>query len=273
MSQGWMRVREAAHLMGVSQSTVRRRVDGGDLRGRTGKSGRQEVFLPAKLRRELEARQTSPNTPGHMERGKTPDEVDAIAKEKKTAKAKAQHPSTTTKPDAQPKAAADTRKKTQASPNTPAPESGTDTGDNDDLLKRYERLAGGSLILAQQHSDAVSKQSSAAYEQLAHTRNQVRHLRKLALAGWGSCAAVLVLMLVLTVTLGMGKARAEATASVNQQHAQQAEQRARTMSGMLLETRAQDETQAADQAPQPTPAPGTAPGRRLHGPTVSVPTR
>lgn len=250
MNNGWMRIREAAHLMGVSQSTVRRRVDSEELRGRTGKSGRQEVFLPAKLRRELEATQAKPNTPGHMDRGKTPDEVDAIAKEKKAAKAEAAKDG---------KKAATLRHDAEAPPEA-----------DNDLVRRYERLAGGSLILAQQHSDAVSKQSAAAYEQLAHTRNQVRHLRKLALAGWGSCAAVLVLLLVLTVTLGMGKARAEAAASASDLHAERAERRAQTMSGLLLEAR---EDTAPTIAPDATPVPDglAAPGRRLHGPTVSVP--
>jgi len=261
MSNGWMRVREAAHLMGVSQSTVRRRVDSEELRGRTGKSGRQEVFLPAKLRRELEATQAKPNTPGHMDRGKTPDEVDAIAKEKKAAKAE--------KVAAQKQPAP-----AMAEADRPSTSAAEDSAEADgDLLKRYERLAGGSLILAQQHSDAVNQHKDKAYEQLAHTRNQVRHLRKLALAGWGSCAAVLALLLVMTVTLGMGKARAEAAASASDLNAERAERRAQTMSGLLLDARDGTEDAAPETTTDmyPTPDSGTRPGRHLHGPTVSVP--
>ena len=80
MNKGWMRVREAAHLMSVSDTTIRRRVESGTLRGREGKSGRQEVFLPAQLRRELESKCATPISPGHLERGKGQNtEADALA--------------------------------------------------------------------------------------------------------------------------------------------------------------------------------------------------
>lgn len=283
MSKGWMRVREAAHLMGVSQSTVRRRVDAEELRGRTGKSGRQEVFLPAKLRRELEAQQATPCPPGHRERGKSPDEMDAQAKAERSAKPKA-------KEDRPLSEAQQALAESNASP-APADDAEPEQTQAD-LLKRYERLAGGSLILAQQHSDAVTKQSAAAYEQLAHTRSQVRALRKVALAGWGCFAASLLIGGVLVIALGVGKAKAEAAASANQQQAQRAEHRARTMNtvltGDIKPTDAQAQERAADDASEraeasgddatfepsagatPATMPGTlsAPGRRTHGPTV-----
>ena len=256
MSKGWMRIREAAHLMGVSQTTVRRRVDSEELRGRTGESGRQEVFLPVKLRRELEAAQAKPCPPGHRDRGKTPEEQDAEAKankqEPKPGKTASKTPVT--------KAATDKQEKP----------TGTDPSeDGGDLVKRYERLAGGSLILAQQHSDAVTKQSAAAYEQLAHTRSQVRHLRKIALAGWASCAAVLALMLVLTVTLGMGKARAEAAASASELQAERAERRAQTMNNLLSDANSAPAAQTPTASELPSVL--SMPSPRLHGPTAEVP--
>lgn len=212
MSQGWMRIREASQMMDVSQSTVRRRMESGELRGRVGPSGRQEVFLPAKLRRELEAAaQTSKqaHTPGHLLRGVQVEEADA---------AEADSPSSV----------CDAGDATEAEPSQ-APGAEQDK----DVLKRYERLAGGSLILAQQHSDELKKHADTAYEQLAHTRSQVRHLRKFALAGWAGCAAAVVFGLVLTVNASAGKHRAEARAASSQSQADQAQQRADELGRLL----------------------------------------
>lgn len=210
MSQGWMRIRDAAHLMGVSQSTVRRRVDSGEMRGKVGKSGRQEVFLPAKMRRELEAQQTAAPLPGHLDRGKSVEEADAQAVEREQ-QALAGTPAEEAAPEAEPEPSAE-------------------------VLKKFERLAGGSLILAQQRSDELQKHTESAYEQLAHTRSQVRQLRRVALAGWAGFAAAVVFGTVLSVTFGLGMAKAQAEAKVNRAHTEQAQQRADRMGRQRADT-------------------------------------
>lgn len=218
MSQGWMRIREAAHLMELSQSTVRRRMESGDLRGRVGPSGRQEVFLPAKLRRELEAKAAEPCTPGHLMRGKGDDQPEAV-------QAQTQEAVGETSPNAE-------------HTDTPAADGAAHEAlEEGDVLKRYERLAGGSLILAQQHSDELKKHADNAYEQLAHTRSQIRQLRKFALAGWVSSAAALVFGLVLAVNASAGKHKAEAQAAANRVEAREADERADELNALLQVTR------------------------------------
>lgn len=204
MSQGWMRVREAAHLMGVSQTTVRRRMESEELRSRVGRSGRQEVFLPAKLRRELEAAQTEPCPPGHLERGKAAEDGDAASTEV-AAKCEA------------------TPAESVEEVSCGCPETGES---GSDLVRRYERLAGGSLILAQQHSDELHKHQATAFEQLAHTRNQLREVRRVAMLGWACCAAALVFGLFFSITFGVGMSRAQAAADASASYAEQAEKHA-----------------------------------------------
>lgn len=269
MSQGWMRVRDAAHLMGVSQSTVRRRVDSGELRGKVGKSGRQEVFLPVKMRRELEARHAESPAPGHLDRGKSVEEADAEVVEREQ--------------QLQANAALAGELAGEAA-DAPAPE----PEPSGEVLKKFERLAGGSLILAQQRSDELQKHTDSAYEQLAHTRSQVRQLRKVALLGWAGCAAALVFGTVLSVTFGLGMAKAKAEARVSEAHADQALHSAERMSQQDADTPISTPETAATDAPAddsataswvpsvgapqgPFPA-ETRRGRASTGRTVSVPT-
>ncbi|MEM9414563.1 MAG: hypothetical protein AAGA29_03675 [Planctomycetota bacterium] len=240
MSQGWMRVREAAHLMGVSQSTVRRRMESEALRSRVGRSGRQEVFLPAKLRRALEAAQTEPCPPGHLERGKPADNEPATIS------------SETTKPAQSAAASASTDR--PAAPGTPAPqETEKPVSPGIDLVRRYERLAGGSLILAQKHSDELHKHQATAFEQLAHTRHQLRDVRRVALAGWVCCAAAVVFGLFFSITFGVGMNRAQAAAEASEAYAEQAEKQAAALE------REHDRAVAA----QPAQAPGVVPAAGL----------
>ena len=229
MSQGWIRVREASNLMGVSQSTVRRRMERGELRGRTGRSGRKEVFLPAKLRQELGQRQAQASDsgiPGHLLRGEGEEPGRATA-EKTDTRGAVQSSAETPTPTPTP------------APGTGAVEKGAPdvgpgrTPHHTDVLKRYERLAGGSLLLAQQHTDDSKKHAAAAYEQLAHARNQVRQLRRVALAGWMSTAAAVLFGLVLTVNATAGKHKAQTDAAASAAQAEQAEQRAEELGQML----------------------------------------
>ncbi|MFN3166031.1 MAG: helix-turn-helix transcriptional regulator [Phycisphaeraceae bacterium] len=94
--------------------------------------------------------------------------------------------------------------------------------DPDDLVKRYERLAGGSLVLAQQRADELNRAASAAYENLAHARSQLRQLRKLALAGWAGCVLAVLSGCAWAFALGVAGAEAQARADAHEQASQQA---------------------------------------------------
>lgn len=171
MSERWMRVNEAAAALSVSESTVRRRVSDGQLRGRVGESGRQEVMIKDAA------------TP-------SADEAQALA-----------------------------------------------VAEQENLLRRYERLAGGSLVLAQQRADELNKAASAAYENLAHARSQMRQLRKLALAGWATCAAVLIAGFALTLGQGVSGAKAQARADAHEQAARHASERVERLQQALADVR------------------------------------
>lgn len=173
MDHGWIRVREAAELLSVSETTVRRRIADGQLRGRTGKSGRREVYVPASVAKSHHADQPVRSIAGSSE---------------------------------------------------PHPQTATDDAERDALIQRYERMAGGSLMLAQQRADELYRSAEAAYENLAHTRHQLRQLRKIALVGWASCAVVLAVGVVCTLVLGIGGAKAKASARANAALSQQARQ-------------------------------------------------
>lgn len=198
MNQGWMRIREAAILLGVSTSTVRRRIDAGEFRGRTGESGRREVFIPKKLRDQFADETCHDEVPAHALRGtglgtgKILDNCDQDTPESDNAVA--------------------------ASSETQSP---ADT--EEERIKRYERLAGGSLMLAEQRSKEMKAHVDHAYEQLAHTRHQLRRCRRVAWAGWGAMAGVFVLGLVLSVTLGFKLSEANAQVAVQERATRQAE--------------------------------------------------
>lgn len=197
MSKGWMRVREAAALLTVSESTVRRRIGEGQLRGRTGKSGRQEVFVPAKLRATAQTDPSSKSTTQKV----TASLATASAAPQTNADA-----SSTTQQTAQ--------DRSDAVSDSP-----------DDQVKRYERLAGGSLMLAQKRADELAEAASVAYENLAHARQQLRQVRKVAIAGWGLGAFALVLAFVLSLAFGLDSARSQAQAQASMRDAEVATQR------------------------------------------------
>lgn len=182
MSKGWMRVREAAALLSVSETTVRRRIAEGHLRGRSGRSGRQEVFVPAKLREVAEACDAA-----------TPSQVDEVT--------------------------------ASAPPSDNALRSETTRESHEEQIKRYERLAGGSLMLAQKRADELTQAASAAYENLAHARQQLRQVRKLAVIGWATSGATLLLAMIVSIAFGMSSARSQARAEASQRDAAQSSER------------------------------------------------
>lgn len=251
MSKGWMRVREAAHLMSVSDTTIRRRVESGSLRGRVGKSGRQEVFLPAQLRRELEAKCETPISPGHLERGKGQSaQADVLAT-----------PVTTASPGpAQPDAQAAPAPKNAAAAMQAITQTPGDDELPEDQIKRYERLAGGSLMLAQQRSEELQKHTDSAHEQLAHTRWQLRQVRKAAFAGWACAASAVVLGVVLAVAFGLSMTRAQAQAQASKDAATTAELRADNLTRDLASVTLQRDTAMQQvQTPRPTSPAATTP--------------
>lgn len=207
MNKGWMRVREAATLLSVSESTVRRRIDQGQLRGRPGKSGRQEVFVAQRLRQAacaqgaLETQVAEPDPQSESSTGFNDGEAALIQ-------------------------------------DTPASSSQAAAGERpEDLVKRYERMAGGSLLLAQKRADELNQAASAAYENLAHARHQLSQVRKVALAGWGASAVLMLLGLILSLGFGISSAKAQARAQASEHAADSANRQAQVLREELAESR------------------------------------
>ena len=210
MNQGWMRIREAAILLGVSTSTVRRRIDDGEFRGRTGQSGRREVFIPKKLRDQHEDMLVHDAVPAQALRGT------GLGTEKIAGDGYAEA-------DAQAEEAESSDHTADAAASTGDPISGG--APTHEMLQRYERLAGGSLMLAEQRSKEMKAHVDHAYEQLAHARNQLRRCRRFALVGWGSFAGVFVLGLILTISMGLKLSETQAEVATQAQATRQAELR------------------------------------------------
>ena len=179
MSKGWVRVREAAAVLRVSESTVRRRIAEGQLRGRTGQSGRREVYLPAKLRGSLQRDGLSRRQAADQDSGTASSAQTAVLSPPPTT-----HTEECVDVDRQAKPAVD-----------------DSAHELEDIVKRYERLAGGSLMLAQQRADELTQATNAAYENLAHTRDQLRRLRRVAVAGWVTSAVLLAMVFALSLAL------------------------------------------------------------------------
>jgi len=250
MNQGWMRIREAAILLGVSTSTVRRRIDAGEFRGRTGESGRREVFIPKKLRDQHADLLVHDEVPAQALRGTglgTEKLVDSCS-------------------DAAPETAdnsASSRDETAGAP-------------THEMLKRYEKLAGGSLMLAEQRSKELRAHVDHAYEQLAHARHQLRRCRRVAWAGWGTMAGVFVLGLALSVTLGFRLSEAKARVAVQERATRQAQlqhEQLVTRLGKLSPTpttQTARPTHATTRTPEPAePRPVLLPGGVTGSPTVT----
>lgn len=215
MSKGWMRVREAAAMLSVSESTIRRRIAEGQFRGRSGKSGRQEVFIPAKLREQAQAgaegvtHDTVTETDTRLSVSRAGDDGSILS-------------------------------------DAPAFVSESPSESESDMLKRYERLAGGSLMLAQKRADELTQAASAAYENLAHAREQLRHVRKVAVAGWAVAGLILCLAFVLSLAFGIDSARARAAAQANQDAAEQAHREAQSLRKQLVVDQRESFTNADD---------------------------
>lgn len=214
MNEGWMRVREAAVLFGVSTSTVRRRVEAGELKGRTGKSGRREVFVPKKLRDEHADLLAHDDVPAEALRGT------GIGTEKMPSKQAPDENSALTHRAGDDAAA-------------PDDESADEPRVDREMLQRYERMAGGSLMLAEQRGKELKAHVDHAYEQLAHTRSQLRRCRKVAYVGWGAFATALALGFAVSASLGVNLGQAKTQAAAHEQATHAAEKRYQDLSDRL----------------------------------------
>ena len=230
MSKGWVRVREAAVLLSVSESTIRRRITECQLRGRTGNSGRREVFLPAKLRAQVQ-NDPPPAPVSQSEQKQKPQKRSQLQTD---LSVKADH-------------AVDVQERVASTPAVSQNDSKSQP-DNEDLVKRYERLAGGSLVLAQKRSDELTHAADAAYENLAHTRAQLRQVRKLAVVGWGTSGVALIVAFILSLSLGVSSARSQAVIDANQHALIEAAQRAQVLSEKLAQAQRDQGDRPAAQA-------------------------
>ena len=244
MATRWLSVRQAAEALGVSDKTIRRRVQRQMLDARTGAGNRMEVCVPV----------VGDDASVDLEPLAEPDPP---AREAPAAPPPSPPPSPSPSPSAAfiakagrysplPGAARDDDATTPATATTatsaasdnaddaPAHDTSDAEGDNDrpgfrpgkllgdgdaddteDVARRFQRLAGASMMLAQRHADD-------AHEQLVHARGEIHRLRKLCQGAFVAAAALAIVGLFLIGVLGARASHANARLETQRERAQAA---------------------------------------------------
>jgi len=251
MNQLWLSVAEAARILNVSEPTVRRRAHQGKLRSRQGKSGKLEVQVKTKVADKSKCPTASDNTDTHKPASNkqqqqnpwlqkyaplpntqvgTPIDPDekptGLPLARKNVAGKA-HPSATT------------HDKNQPIPLKPLGLSMMNRaqGDDDDLT-RFQRMAGASLMLAQ-------NQVNEANEKLAIVRHELHRSRKVT--RWAVAAATLAMAICLFTLAGRGGNALNVQAQTSEAVTQAIHQQARQWQDELIVTR-QELTAYQDQS-------------------------
>ncbi len=245
MATRWLSVKEAAAALGVSEKTVRRRVRRQMLESRRGDGGRIEVCAPVpdaggeapvSIQRQAAANEPSAGpTAGFIAKAGRYSPLPASAHDTPTTETDA-----TTNPATRPTtgpathagvssmsapAGADDRHDEQ-----PADDAGGDRpgfrpgkllGDGEeagteDVARRFQRLAGASMMLAQRHADD-------AHEQLVHARGEIHRLRKLCQGALIAVAATAVLGLFIVGVLGARASNANTRLEAQRERTEAAE--------------------------------------------------
>ncbi|MEO0965109.1 MAG: hypothetical protein AAFY08_08310 [Planctomycetota bacterium] len=281
MAQLWLTVDDAADALGVSPSTVRRRIKAEKLESRSNPDGVTEVLIQSNgddaidalnPSRELSARRRAENTEDQLRanpwiRAARPGEA-LTADRRDDAQQRQDRSSETPQPD-QPQDATPPpfSEKVAASESTTADTASLDhespdhqqlkeaghaftpsdleaTTDSHEELARFQKIAGASVLLAQQQADD-------AREQVALARHEAFRLRRLCYASWTVSAAVAILCFGLTLYLGYTASSAAARADAAEQAltGHQAGQTARA----IADQAALDRLNAASSAPNDRP--------------------
>lgn len=222
MAERWISVAEAAKALGVSATTVRRRAQREQLESRIGDEGRLEIRLPALATEADTAGATAPPT-----QRSTHEPTAATAASEQDREAEG----------------SDATAADQMSPNpgkfghySPLPHGGvgitpqsvgkltarltpgdllgsggdaSDTGPEAEL-RRYQRLAGASMILAQRQADE-------AHEQVSLIRGESHAWRRWCQGAWAGVAVVLLLAMFIVGVVGHRASTAQAALQVHEQ--------------------------------------------------------
>lgn len=229
MAVKWMPVADAAKVLGVSERTVRRRVQDGLFDRRVGEGGRTEVRLPVPDATASAADASAVSEPAVAgdERAAAPDERAASSEGPVPPTDAASHASAeaaatpnprkfgrysplgASTPDADDAQAAATARSAASGPRSMLGMAGGAKGagpagvpEND--LQRYQRLAGASMILAQRQADE-------AHEKVMLLHSEANRLRRACRVAWAGAAVVQLVAMAVVGLFGhsVSQARAE----------------------------------------------------------------
>lgn len=246
MAQLWLSVDDAADALGVSASTVRRRIKADKLESRANADGVTEVLIDTdgedasdalNPSRELSARRRSQNSEDQLRanpwiRAARPG--DALLADRRgdqrprSDPAQEQHDledrnpldtasmdETNTPTDAasvnaeQLKEHAEGQATLESAGHAFTPGDLEATPNGNEELARFQKIAGASVLLAQQ-------QANDAREQVAIARHEAIRLRRLCYTSWAVTAAVAILCFGLTLSLGYLASSAAARADLTE---------------------------------------------------------
>jgi len=236
----WLTVDDAADVLGVSSTTVRRRIKADKLDSRLNDEGVTEVWVEtddedaessADPSAELRARQQSENSEDQLRanpwvRAARPG--DALLADRRGDDERKANSSRNAPPDQtddEPATQSTSARRDDVEDNDPAADdlreqlkdagrdfrpADVEPGNNADPLARFQKLAGASVLLAQRQADD-------AREQVAHARHESFRLRRLCYASWIGSAALLLITFGLCLYLGYAAADANARADAAEQ--------------------------------------------------------
>lgn len=223
MNEQWLSVAEAAKALGVSEQTVRRRAHQGKLRSRQGSSGRLQVRVKANTAPCDKQRAQNPWLQQYAPLPAAEVGTPIDPNEKPSGLPLARRP-----------LSASSTSSSSATTATPIPLKplglsmlNCHANDEDDLT-RFQRMAGASLMLAQ-------NQVNEANEKLAIVRHELHRSRKVT--RWAVAGATLAMVICLFTLAGRGGNAASVQAQASEAAVQAIHLQARQWQDELIVTR------------------------------------
>ena len=236
MASKWLSVSQASQTLGISASTIRRRIAGDAIKWRDGERGREvcvrfdqqgntadlavnpRVSGAKKNKTKADKKQASFKTKNRARKSQA--KTDSIKKEGAALGVAGKYsalPDQAAEPFGQPKDGGGGQKKEngrwpKGRPGFMRPgaamEDGADEADSspEAQAKRFQKLAGASVLLAQRQTDEAN-------EKLALVHNQMYRMRQMMYTSWAAVALIAVVSIVSTGFLG-GEKLPAANASV-----------------------------------------------------------
>ena len=209
MIQQWVSVAEAASELNVSDATIRRRAHQGKLKTRHDKTGRLQVLIQPKDQPKKSSKSKRESTKSSKSDTKAQGDKTNAAQQannpwfQKSASANSNDTGSKVDPNTKPtmRFAKQSAGKANEAQNTPIPltpasiELMKATAGNGDTATRFERMAGASLVLAQNQTDQAN-------EKLVIVRGELHRARKVA--RWAVASAVVAVAVALITLMGSG---------------------------------------------------------------------